>query len=102
MANPFAKSRPTMRPYAIYRAGDLVWHVVKTYKTPANEKKDPYARWLVAAKSDATFGSFEGGDTYAAEVKRYGQLVAAEPGWLEAYGIPKAGRPTPEEYLADA
>ena len=43
MANPFAKSRPTMRPYAIYRAGDLVWHVVKTYKTPASEKKDPYA-----------------------------------------------------------
>ena len=100
MANPFAKSRPANSPYAIYRAGDLVWHVLKTYKQAKNE--DTYARWMVAAKSDATFGSFEGGDTYAAEVKRYGQLVAAEPAWLEAYGIPQAGRPTPEEYLANA
>jgi hypothetical protein len=46
-----------------------------------------------------TYGDFEGGDTYALEVKRYGQLVAAEPAWLEAHGIPKAGRPTPAEYL---
>ena len=102
MANPFAKSRPTTRPYAIYRAGDLIWHVVKTYKTPASEAKDPYARWLVAAKSDATFGSFEGGDTYAAEVRRFGRLVAAEPAWLEAYGIRQEDVPTPEEYLAKA
>jgi hypothetical protein len=26
-----------------------------------------------------TYGDFEGGDTYAAEVKRYGTLVAATP-----------------------
>lgn len=102
MPNPFAKSRPTTKPYAIYRAGDLVWHVVKTYKMPKSEAKDPYARWLVAAKSDATFGSFEGGDTYAREIERYGTLVAAEPEWLEAYGIRKEYLPTPEEYLADA
>jgi hypothetical protein len=30
--NPFAKSRPATQPYAIYRAGDMVWHVCKTYK----------------------------------------------------------------------
>ena len=103
MPNPFAKSRPTMKPYAIYQAGDLVWHVVKTYKQPSSEAKDPYARWLVAAKSDATFGSFEGGDTYRNEILRYGRLVAAEPAWLEAYrpGF-DAHLPTPEEYLAEA
>ena len=103
MPNPFAKSRPTMKPYAIYQAGDLVWHIVKTYKQPSSEAKDPYARWLVAAKSDATFGSFEGGDTYRNEILRYGRLVAAEPAWLEAYrpGF-DAKLPTPEEYLADA
>jgi hypothetical protein len=33
-----------------------------------------------------TFGSFELGDTYAVEVRRYGRLVAATPEWLEAYG----------------
>ena len=99
MANPFAKSRPADKPYAIYRAGDMVWHVCKTYKMPKNEAGNMYARWFVWAKSDATFGSFEGGDTYAADVERYGTLVAAEPGWLEAYGIRKEYLPTPAEYL---
>lgn len=96
--NPFGKSRPADKPYAIYRAGDMIWHVCKTYKTPANEAKDAYARWFVWAKSDSTFGSFEGGDTYAQEVRRYGRLVAADPAWLEAYDI-RPGVPTPEEYL---
>jgi hypothetical protein len=62
------KSRPANNPYAIYRAGDMTWHVCKTYKTPASEAKDQYARWFVWAKSPMTYGSFEGGDTYAAEV----------------------------------
>jgi hypothetical protein len=48
MANPFAKSRPVNQPYAIYRAGDMIWHVLKTYKQVKNE--DTYARWMVAAK----------------------------------------------------
>ena len=100
MPNPFGKSRPANNPYAIYRAGDMTWHVCKTYKAPANEAKDQYARWFVWAKSDATFGSFEGGDTYAQDVKRYGTLVAATPLWQEAYGTRLV--PTPEEYLAQA
>ena len=97
MPNPFAKSRPTNSPYAIYRAGDMVWHVIKTYKQPSSEAKDPYARWMVSAKSDATFGSFEGGDTYRNEVMRYGTLVAATPQWQEVYATRLL--PTPEEYL---
>jgi len=96
MANQFAKSRPTMDPYAIYEGPGITWHIVKTYKLPKNE--DAYARWLVAAKSDATFGSFEGGDTYAIEVKRYGRLVAATPEWAEHYGKGKV-LPTPQDYL---
>jgi hypothetical protein len=75
--NPFAKSRKPDAPYAIYRAGDMTWHVLKTYKVAGNEAKDQYARWFVAAKSPMTFGSFELGDTYAVEVRRYGRLVAA-------------------------
>ena len=101
MANPFAKSRPTTNPYAIYKRADFVWHVVKTYKQPSSEAKDSYARWLVAAKSDHTFGSFEGGDTYAREIQHYGTLVAAEPEWAEAYGF-GLDYPTPADYLADA
>jgi len=107
MPNPFAKSRPAQSPYAIYRAGDMIWHVAKTYKQPSSETKDPYARWFVWAKSDATFGSFEGGDTYRQEVIRYGHLVAAEPAWLESmqeHGYISWGHkvPTPAEYLANA
>jgi hypothetical protein len=46
-----------------------------------------------------TYGDFEGGDTYAAEVKRYGTLVAATPLWQEAHGTRLV--PTPEEYLTE-
>ena len=96
--NPFGKSRPADKPYAIYRAGDMTWHVCKTYKTPANERGDMYARWFVWAKSPMTYGSFEGCDTYASEVRNYGLLVAAEPEWREQYAAGVA-LPTPAEYL---
>ena len=76
----------------------MTWHVIKTYKMTKSELKDPYARWMVAAKSGATFGSFELGDAYAADIKRYGQLVAADPAWLEAYGT-GADVPTVDRYL---
>jgi hypothetical protein len=98
MANPFAKTRPIENPYAIYEGpAGFEWRVLKTYKLAKNE--DMYSRWMVAAKSDATFGSFEMGDTYAIEVKRYGRLVAADPAWQETYG---PDVPTVAEYLAMA
>jgi len=87
MANPFAKSRKIDTPYAIYQArGGWEWRVLKTYKTPDNETKDAYARWMVAAKSENTWGDFEMGDTYAKEILTYGRLVAATPEWLETHG----------------
>lgn len=87
MANPFAKSRKIDQPYAIYQnSGGWEWRVLKTYKQPANELKDQYARWMVAAKSPHTYGDFEMGDTYAKEVLTYGRLVAATPEWLETHG----------------
>jgi len=97
MPNPFGKSRKVQNPYAIYICGDFTWHILKTYKLAKNE--DAYSRWFVAAKSDATFGSFELGDTYRSEVERFGVLVAADPAWIEAYGIAKPYMPTPSEYL---
>ena len=103
MPNPFGKSRPIDAPYAIYICGDFTWHVLKTYKLAKNE--DSYSRWLVAAKSEATFGDLEMGDACAVDVEQYGTLAAAEPEWLEAYGITKPYLPTPAEYidkLADA
>lgn len=100
MPNPFAKTRPVTSPYAIYKAGDFTFHVCKTYKTPASECKDAYARWFVWAKSPMTYGSFEGGDTYRSEIVGFARLVAATPLWQEAYGTRLL--PTPDEYLAEA
>lgn len=97
MANQFGKTRDTQSPYAIYKGPGITWHVLKTYKQHSSEVKDPYARWLVAAKSDATFGSFEMGDTYAQEVKRYGRLVAATPEWQAERSTVKV--PTVADYM---
>jgi len=80
---PFGKSRPVEKPYAIYKHGDWEFRVLKTYKHP--EKEDMYSRWLVAAKSPNTFGSWEYGDTYCQDIKNL-PLVLADEGWLEYYG----------------
>lgn len=101
MPNPFGKSRDMSKPYAIYTGPmGFEWRILKTYKLAKNE--DTYARWQVAARSEATFGSFELGDAYAIDVKEYGRLVAAEPEWLATYGNAlqsEYGLPTPAEYL---
>ena len=87
MANPFAKTRKTDAPYAIYQSPmGWEWRILKTYKRPENEAKDQYARWFVAAKSPHTFGEFELGDTYARDVRSLGRLVAGTPEWLEQQG----------------
>lgn len=99
MSNPFAKSRPQHQPYAIYRAGDFIFHVCKTY---SKDPKKAFARFFVWASSPFTYGSMEGGDTYADEVLNTARLVAAEPEWLEVYGrhsIRSMKIVTPEEYI---
>jgi hypothetical protein len=39
MANKLAKTRPVDEPYAIFEGNGIKWHILKTYKTPASEKK---------------------------------------------------------------
>jgi len=86
MPNPFGKSAPLDNPYAVYRNSQgWEWRILKTYKQPSSEAKDPYARWFVAAKSPMTYGDFEYGDTYKNEVTRYGQLVTSTTEWKDAY-----------------
>ena len=100
MSNPFRKAAPLDAPHAIYRSGNFEWRVLRTYKQPSSEAKDQYARWFVAAKSDATYGSFEYGDTYKNEVLSYGRLVAATPEWQESYRTWPIGLvPTPTELM---
>jgi hypothetical protein len=84
----FGKTRPQNEPYAIYtNPQGWIWKVLKTYKHSAAEIKDPHARWFVAATSPMMQGgSYEMGDTYAAEIRQFGTLTQADPEWREQYG----------------
>jgi len=64
MKNLLGKARSINDPYAVFRRGDWTWKLLKAYKSPQSEEKDPHARWFVGAKSPATFGSYELGDDY--------------------------------------
>ena len=87
MKNPFGKTRSEDKPYAIYANGrGWFWKILKTYKRPDNEKKDPNARWFVSATSPLMQGGgYEMGDTYAKEILTYGSLIEASDEWKEAY-----------------
>ena len=66
--NAWAKTVPIEHPYMITRSGDWEWRVIKAYKSRVSELTDPYARWLVAVKSPLTYGSYDIGDEYVANV----------------------------------
>jgi len=91
MANPFGKTRDVDNPYAVYvgyshALGPIEVRILKRYKgSVKTEAKDPYARWFTAAKSDATFGNWEYGDQYAANVRDQYKLFDGEPEWVEQY-----------------
>jgi hypothetical protein len=88
MPNPFAKTRQLHEPYAIFINNQgWQWRVLKTYKQPSSEAKDKFARWYVAAISPMTDMRWEYGDTYATEIKNFGQLVSADSEWLKAYSM---------------
>ena len=95
--NPFSKSISIEKflvgkemPYATYQArssdlGVITIAILKTYKKPDNCKADPYSRWFTAAKSDATYGSWDYGDHYADEILNNFQMISCSPEWKEAY-----------------
>jgi len=80
--NPFGKTVDIESPYAIYTGPKgFEWRILKTYQTTKNEKKNPYARWFVAAKSEMTGGAWEYGDTYVKDILNYGILISYVDGW---------------------
>jgi len=89
--NLLGKSRKTDTPYAIFKGygpfGETEMRLLKTYSTPLNEAKNPYARWMVAVKSEATHGSYDMGDSYIKEATMGLTRVYADPLYLEQYGI---------------
>ena len=89
--NPFGKTAKVEVPYAVYRGagpfGNTEVHVLKTYQLPENERKNEYARWLIAVKSDFTYGSFDMGDSYIKEAIAGLPLVEACDAWKLAYNV---------------
>ena len=80
MKNLYLKTRPIDNPYEIWKGkvsieGEILnfeWRVLKKWQVDDNK---PYARWFVGAKSEATYGSWEYGDTYVSEIKRLGVRI---------------------------
>jgi hypothetical protein len=70
-----AKTRKVDNPYEIYKAGDWEWRVLKHYQTPEKEKTNKYARVFTAVKTPMTYGSWEYGDSYLADIVQYGVLT---------------------------
>ena len=89
--NLLGKSRPQANPYAIFKGygpfGETEMRLLKTYSTPLNEAKNPYARWMVAVKTDMTYGSYDMGDSYIREATMGLTRVYADPLYLTQYGI---------------
>ena len=78
MKNECGKTRNVNEPYEVWKSADgsWEWRVLKKYKSPENEAKDPYSRWFCAVKSPMTYGSWEYGDTYVSDVRSYARKVA--------------------------
>ena len=92
--NLCGKTRKMDRPYEVWQgnAGDLgniTYLVLKKYQTPELEATNQFARWFVAAKSDATYGTFEMGDNYVSEIKMVARRI-----WVDD------GNPMPDEIKA--
>ena len=69
-------------PHSTYSCGDLTLAVLRV-NAPAKGPTTEYATWLVSAKSPLTYGIWEYGDTYIADVLRYGTLESATDEFLE-------------------
>jgi len=79
--NKCAKTRPVDNPYEIWEGsvmmtgGEILnfeWRVLKKYQIDDDK---PFARWFCAVKSEATFGSYEYGDEYVDNIKKYGKKI---------------------------
>ena len=55
--------------------GITEYRILKKYQTPFKDAENPFARWFTAAKSEATFGSWDYGDMYVRDIKSTGRRI---------------------------
>ena len=74
------KTRPTDKPYlTVAGYGGFTYNVLKAYSADPDK---PYARWFLATKSPFTYGSWELGDGYIADV--FGAVTYKDPAVTDA------------------
>lgn len=77
MPNPCGKTRPKDQPYEVWlQPNGWRHHVLKKYQSPEGEAKNPFAVWLCFVDGGDSFP--ETGDTYKAEVTKYGRLIEVD------------------------
>jgi hypothetical protein len=74
MKNLCLKERKASDPYEVWQTWDGSWEWRVLKKWQANDDK-PYARWMCAVKSPHTWGEFEYGDVYVADIKAQARRV---------------------------
>ena len=82
--NECAKTRKVTDPYEIWKCRmeigfevlNVEYRVLKKYQASKGEAENPFARWYTAAKSEATFGSWEYGDTYVRDIVSTGRRIS--------------------------
>ena len=82
--NECAKTRKVTDPYEIWKCRmeigfevlNVEYRVLKKYQAPKGAAENPFARWYTAAKSEATFGSWEYGDTYVRDIVSTGRRIS--------------------------
>jgi hypothetical protein len=89
--NLMGKSRNIQNPYAIYEGqgpfGNTEMRLIKTYQVPANEAKNQYAKWMIAVKSDMTYGSYDMGDSYIRDAIYGLKLTYATEEYRQQYDL---------------
>ena len=81
--NECGKTRKLEDPYEVWECKmnmgleilNIEYRILKKYQAPKGESENPYARWFTAAKSEATFGSWEYGDTYVRDILSTGRRI---------------------------
>ena len=89
--NLLGKSRNLQKPYAIWKGqgpfGNTEMCLIKTYQVPANEAKNQYAKWMIAVKSDMTYGSYDMGDSYIRDAIYGLNLTYASEEYRQQYDL---------------
>ena len=75
--NKCNKERGVDKPYEIWATPDGSWEWKVLKKWQADDNKDK-ARWFCAVKSPYTYDSYDLGDVYVAEIKKFARKIWSE------------------------